>query len=114
MRFEIGRPVIKRKSEAPLPTRMQMARNLGAAMARAGVAVLKREPVWLTPAAAQEHRAICQSNQCGFYRPSDQRCGHPNCGCYTRLKALLATEECPVGLFKRGATLLQAPRSGDA
>jgi hypothetical protein len=81
----------------------RLAVNAGQAAGRVIKATVKGETVWLTPAKSSEHKAICESNQCGFYRVSDQRCAHPRCGCFTRLKTLLATESCPAGFFKRDA-----------
>ncbi|ODU25071.1 MAG: hypothetical protein ABS95_01070 [Verrucomicrobia bacterium SCN 57-15] len=103
MKFAVGKAIIA-GNQAPLPSLPRQAVNASGAILRVAKAVIKRQPIWLTPAKREEHQAICRSNQCGFFRESDQRCGHPRCGCFTRLKTLLTTEECPVGLFKREAT----------
>lgn len=74
-------------------------RNAAGAVGRVAKAVINRGPIWLTPAKREEQRAICRSNQCGVFRESDSRCGHPDCNCFTKLKSMLATETCPVGLW---------------
>ena len=45
--------------------------------------------------------AICETCPSGFYRPSDRRCAHPECGCYLLKKAAglaaAGQSDCPAG-----------------
>src|SRR5690349_14790766 len=100
MRFALGPSVIKKPIEPGLPSLTRQVTNVARASGRVIKAAVAGELVWLTPARAREHRAICETNRCGFFRRSDSRCAHPECGCFIRLKARIATEDCPAGLFR--------------
>jgi len=97
MGFRITGRIVTR--ETPLPPLQRQAENALRAAGRVLRAAATGQKIWLTPAKAAEHRQICESNQCGYFRASDARCSHPECGCFTRLKAKLATEKCPAGHF---------------
>jgi hypothetical protein len=99
MTFHIGRQIISKPGEPALPPVRTIAANALKAAGRVIAAKVQGRAVWLTPAQSEAHKAICESNQCGFYRARDQRCAHPKCGCFTRLKTRMATEDCPAGLF---------------
>lgn len=103
MTFPVGRTIISKPGEPALPPFRTVAGNAFKAAGRVVAATMQGKTIWLTPAKSAANRAICESNQCGFYRASDQRCAHPNCGCFAKLKTRLATEDCPAGLFKGGA-----------
>jgi hypothetical protein len=102
MSFQIhGRVVM---SGHPLPPLRTQVANATQAARRLGAAAIRGERIWRTPAQREEWRAICESNECGYFREKGQRCTHPNCGCFTKLKRMLATERCPAGLFPRPFT----------
>jgi hypothetical protein len=106
MTFNIGRSVLSKpvkQTEPALPSVPRMAQNAAKAAGRVIKAAATGKQLWMTPAQREENQAICRSNQCGFFRPSDQRCAHPNCGCFTKIKTRMATEDCPQGLFKSAA-----------
>lgn len=44
-----------------------------------------------------DRRSICESNVCGNYRPSDDRCA--DCGCFLAEKIPLIAETCPLMLW---------------
>jgi hypothetical protein len=102
MSFQIhGQLILGNQANRTLPSfRDQVAHAMQAARKVAAAAV-RGDPIWLTPAKREEWRAICQSNLCGYYRAKDQRCTHPDCGCFAKLKTRLTTERCPAGLFPR-------------
>lgn len=97
MNFAIGKAVITRKEPSLPPLHKQIV-NASVAVVKVGKAKIDGRPIWLTPAQAEENRQICESG-CKYFRTSDKRCAHPKCGCFTRLKGRLATEDCPEGLF---------------
>jgi hypothetical protein len=97
MTFTVGKAVIKR-SEPGLPPFRSQIKNASAAVVRIGKAVIDGRPIWLTPAQSEQNRKICEGG-CKYFRQRDRRCAHPDCGCFTRLKGRLATEDCPEGLF---------------
>lgn len=52
----------------------------------------------------QERRfEICRSCT-EWFDSTKERCRHPQCGCYMRVKTWLATQQCPVGKWERVAT----------
>lgn len=85
------------KQEPRLPGVGVMAKGLAGAVVRTLARVASgRSPV-LPGEEKQRRHAICQANQCGEYRKSDDRCAA--CGCYARAKVWLTSERCPRGLW---------------
>lgn len=105
MTFKIRPPVFSRRKkreegkEPELPPLRVQAQNAVKAAGKVIKALGKGQPIFLSPAKSEENRAICRSNQCGFFLDKRNRCSHPKCGCFTALKTRLSTEDCPVGLF---------------
>jgi hypothetical protein len=81
------------------PGPLQLARNIAAALLRTTRRAITGQPVLVTDEVAAARRQVCQKG-CQFYRPSDSRCAHPNCGCFLAGKLLskwkLITEQCPL------------------
>lgn len=85
-------------TEAKLPPLLAQARNFAefaAAWKQAGFPTTS-QPDW------EQRVAICESNGCGQFRPSDYRCA--SCGCFIRIKAGLRAQpdgksDCPLGLW---------------
>ena len=85
--------------EPPLPGTLRLARNAAAALLRTSGRALARQAISVSDEVAAARQKVCQ-NGCQFYRVSDQRCAHPNCGCFLAGKLLskwkLITEQCPL------------------
>jgi hypothetical protein len=96
--FRTGQRILPKPGEeiAPgrtLPPVLTQIKNVSAAAMRAGNALATgRFPVATKEAAAQR-KAICET--CEFFRPQDERCSHPKCGCFTQVKVWFASEHCP-------------------
>ena len=82
-----------------LPSGRQLLANAGQATLRNAASVLRGEPLGVDEAEATRRRAICDANVCGMYRAESERCAHPKCGCYLRLKIWLKAECCPMALW---------------
>lgn len=66
-------------------------------MRRALGALVRRQPVLLSPEAAQRRLNVCEA-PCIFFDSAARRCR--KCECYVDAKAILATEDCPQKLWK--------------
>jgi hypothetical protein len=78
-----------------LPRTREMAANASRAVGRVIGGVARAEPLRVPPGVKAERMEICQA--CERFRPEDERCAHPGCGCYLRLKTWLVSERCPAG-----------------
>lgn len=81
--------------ERPLPSVPQLAANATKAAARNVAALLSGQRFMADEEARQKRLSIC--GECEFFRHSDERCSHKNCGCRLRLKTWLQAERCPAG-----------------
>jgi len=80
--------------EPPLPPVGRQLKNFAKASGQELLAILNNvAPV--TEEEAQQHFAICQ--QCTFFRHSDKRCAHPDCGCFAKKKTAWRAQRCPDG-----------------
>lgn len=79
------------------PTNLQRARNVAAAITRAGGAAAKGKRVLVSTEEQQRRMAICSGSEsiqkCDFYTGTTCK----KCGCHIRFKAKLQTEHCPIG-----------------
>lgn len=82
------------RCEPELPPAVDLAKNLGAAVV-AETAAMLRGDAKITPEQAAERFAVCQG--CDWFRASDERCAHPSCGCFLRVKTAWRAQRCPVG-----------------
>jgi hypothetical protein len=83
------------RCEADLPPPTAMAANLTKAVAAEAGAVLRGVPA-ITHEEAAARFAICRG--CAdWFRPSDERCAHPGCGCFLRVKTAWRAQRCPAG-----------------
>jgi len=77
----------------PLPPVKQQLKNL----ARDGVKVIrnaaKTGTILIDAATAEKNAEICA--KCEFFRQSDERCSHPRCGCFSRVKVWFSAMQCP-------------------
>jgi hypothetical protein len=82
-----------------LPGPLRLARNAAAALLRTSGRALAWQSILVSDQVAFARQQVCQ-NGCQFYRVSDQRCAHPECGCFLAGKLLskwkLITEQCPL------------------
>lgn len=83
--------------EPELPGALQLARNAGKAVLRNGMELVRTGTVKVDPAKAEWRMRVCQNCPSKMFRESDQRCAHPKCGCYLKLKPWLKAERCPNG-----------------
>ena len=82
----------KEKTRGPLPSNMQMMKNLSSSLKNASKALIKGEKVSLSKGEAEARMKICMS--CEEYIKEENRCNL--CGCYMRVKTKIATEKCPI------------------
>jgi hypothetical protein len=83
--------------EKPLPGIGAQAANFGKALVRSAVHVAKGGDLRLEEEEQEDRRSICESNICGNYRASDDRCA--DCGCFLADKIPLAAEYCPLMMW---------------
>lgn len=85
-------------SEEPdLPPLTQQAKNLAGSIGRNAKHVLTGGKLHVEKEEASLRESICQSNVCGNYRSSDNRCAE--CGCFLVEKIPLTAEYCPLLLW---------------
>ena len=80
-------------AERPFPSLGAQIVNAGVAIARNGLHLSKTGNLRVSPEVASARFAICQA--CPLFEPQTERCSHPRCGCFTRLKTRLTAERCP-------------------
>lgn len=94
MRFSVGKAVIY-KPQKPLPSLKAQAANLAQSIKRNAISVAHGAALKAPEEEIERRREVCAG--CEFFRPQDQRCAHPQCGCYLRAKTWLKAESCPAG-----------------
>jgi glycosyltransferase involved in cell wall biosynthesis len=98
--------------EPSLPSWMKRVGNAAQAAAQVAAGAIAGQPILVDEETKRGRLAICEA--ClppkGYFRVSDRKCSHPDCGCPMDLKAGLAAMACPIG--KWGA--VQAETSGSA
>lgn len=80
-------------NQPPMPSPVQMTRNLLQSMGRNIQSVAAGNSLRISPEEAQKRLSIC--NTCEFFLKPQQRCG--KCGCYMAVKTYLRAEKCPMG-----------------
>jgi len=80
-----------------MPSLLQQAKNLTSAVGRATQAVARGEKFLVSKRVKARRQKICDG--CEFYDIDASRCA--KCGCGTAYKLSMATEECPVGKWKK-------------
>ncbi len=94
MTFKIQKHrILTMPSEAPLPPLRKMAVTAAKDAIRVISHAVSTGRVWSNPEEKAKRDAICPT--CLWWRPSDNRCGHPDCGCKLVLKAALEKMKCP-------------------
>lgn len=83
------------RCEPDLPPPLALAANFGKAIASEAVATVQGVPK-ISAEQAASRLAICQACS-DWFRPSDQRCAHPSCGCFLREKTTWRAQRCPAG-----------------
>jgi hypothetical protein len=97
---------VPKTGEPALPSLPRQAGNALKAVVRTVKSVATGNRIKVSPETATKRREICQSNKCGLYRASDQRCA--KCGCpssprgFIPDKADLFSEFCPLKLWGPG------------
>ena len=79
------------------PSLLTEATNVTKAAGRVIKAVARRNKVKVSEEERKRRLRICESNNCKQYKHG--RC--LRCGCVTRFKAILETEDCPLGYWKK-------------
>lgn len=93
-----------RNRPAPeMPPLAEQAANAASALVRVTKATIRREPVRADLVVIQARQAICEA--C----PELVKGKCAKCGCFYKIKILLATEQCPIGKWPL-ATLPRTPR----
>lgn len=85
--------------KVPYPSLAKMAGNAAAAMADVAKGWFKGGQVRVAKEEQERRFAICQSCT-EWFDPEKERCRHPRCGCYMRLKTWLASQRCPIGKWE--------------
>lgn len=90
----------ERPPEKPLPSMGKMVSNALRAGGHALKAAAKGEKLRASTGEIARREAICRDD-CdppgGWYRASDDRCSHPECGCRLEWKRRLKVWHCPAG-----------------
>lgn len=81
------------RCEPALPHPLAIAENFAHAIADETAERIKGTPP-IEEIEVVRRLAIC--NECEFFRPSDERCAHPKCGCYLRHKTAWRSQHCPI------------------
>ncbi len=79
----------------PMPPLMQQAKNFTRAVVRNVSRMARGNAASVSPEVAAERIAICQ--KCELFNAKSERCSHPKCACFLRLKTWLKAESCPAG-----------------
>lgn len=82
-----------KREEKPLPPVSTMAKNAARAIGRNVAALVAGKKLNAQEGMQEARLNVCR--QCEFFRASDERCSHKNCGCRLRLKTWLRAERCP-------------------
>jgi hypothetical protein len=88
--------VLQRQAEPPLPSIPAMAANAVQAARAVGRDFAATGRIAVDKATADRRASVCRGCD-AWYRPSDERCSHPKCGCFLRLKRWLWAQTCPAG-----------------
>ncbi len=83
------------------PSVFEQAKNAAIAAAKIGQAISRGERIKATKRVQNNRKKICAS--CDRLNKEDNRC--IECGCYYDVKIALATEECPIGKWKKSRNL---------
>lgn len=94
MRFRIHDHLPRPGAEPKLPGVLRLVHNALRASASTGRDLAAGRGLGSDDLRAAR-RPICLA--CDFFRASDERCSHPKCGCYLRLKTYLVGQKCPEG-----------------
>ncbi len=94
MKFKIDSKIILTGQRA-LPSVKALAVNAARSMVRNVAAMASGNRLNALSEVAKERLNICAG--CEFFRASDERCSHPKCGCFLKLKTWLRAEKCPEG-----------------
>lgn len=83
------------RNKSDMPGIGSLAKNLGkAVISVAKTAVTTGE---IRVSAEEQNRRMEMCKACKtWYREQSQRCSHPDCGCYMRVKTWLVAQHCPV------------------
>ena len=88
-----------------LPGKLQIAINAAGAVLRNGVVLFSGRELLVSADVEAAREAVCVGGnglpRCLWYRAIDQRCAHPDCGCFLKSRLLnkwkLKAERCPKG-----------------
>lgn len=85
------------RPEPDLPPLMRMVGNAGRAALSVVAGSVRGERVMAGAEELARRQRICHEQCPEWWRRSDDRCAHPDCGCRMRWKRLLLTLHCPAG-----------------
>lgn len=86
---------LPRKDAPPLPRPMAIASNAVKAIGRNVTHVARGNRPTVDTATAAHRLQICES--CPLFNSENERCTHPHCGCFAKIKTWLTAEKCPEG-----------------
>ena len=79
-----------------MPPFLRIAGNLAHAVADVVHARMRGQPVMIDDAEAERRLRVCSACR-EWYDATRDRCAHPACGCYLRIKTRLRAMRCPDG-----------------
>lgn len=97
MKFAISKhPILPRPGSQPptLPSRARQAVNFAKAARDTIREAVTTGRVMVETEEQLKRKAICLA--CETFNADKERCAHPDCGCYMKLKTWLTSQKCPV------------------
>ena len=92
-----GEPIVLIGARPVMPGAGRMALNFAKAAVKAAKGAAAGRGISADSEMIERRRAICHSNECGFYVRETERCAHKNCGCFLKFKTYLSSQRCPDG-----------------
>jgi hypothetical protein len=83
---------INNSKELKMPSKKDMAKNLGKSIIKSAKAIATGNKVVASPDLASQRSSICRS--CPWFVSKGERCA--KCGCVVPLKVYFEEEECPI------------------
>jgi hypothetical protein len=90
-----GVPVEYDPSARPeMPPFFRLAANFAKASAAETASMVSGDPP-VAPEERDRRFALCR--ECPRFMPDSERCSHPKCGCFLRIKTAWRSQKCPEG-----------------
>lgn len=80
-----------------MPSAGRMALNAARAAYDVAKGAANGRGLRATDAEVERRAAVCALNACGKHVAGTDRCAHPGCGCWLKVKRWFAAQRCPDG-----------------